>query len=156
MTATTSTRRRPTPPSVALFAPPPPKRFRATPEAPAIRRVGIKSVLRMSLAVFTAGAVVLVSASAAVWTVARTTGITGNIESLIADLFALRSFRFRGDVMWRIAIAGAAVLVAVGTAISFAAAVLFNVAAKWLGGLDITLADETADRRRRGPRGVRD
>lgn len=117
-----------------------------------VRRVDPVSVLRVSAVFYACVFVVLLVAGVVLWLVAAGAGIVGNIESFIGDLFALEEFRFEPLQILQASLVGGLVLVVLGTAANVLAALLFNLIADLVGGVELTVVEDDAGSS--GPRSV--
>lgn len=89
-------------------------------------------------------------ASQALWRTAETAGVIEKVEKFIEELFALETFAFDTDKIFRLYILAGLVLVIGGTALTVVLVVLFNLISDLMGGIRFTMIEEeTAVRRRR-------
>jgi hypothetical protein len=125
-------------------APPPAARSRRVRRV--IRRVDASTVLRVSALFYASLLVVWLVAGVVLWLAATVTGVMDNIDTFIAKLFALQSFHFSVTQVLRGSVVGGVVLVALGTGINVVAAVLYNLIADVVGGVEITVLEEDSTR----------
>jgi len=111
-----------------------------------IRRVDAGTVLRVSALFYASLLVVWLVAGVVLWMAATVTGVMDNIDTFIAKLFALQSFHFSVTQVLRGSVLGGIVLVALGTGINVVAAVLYNLIADVVGGVEITVLEEDPTR----------
>jgi hypothetical protein len=111
-----------------------------------IRRVDAWTVLKVSALFYASLLVVWLVAGTVLWMAATITGVMDNIDTFIAKLFALQSFHFSVVQVLRGSVLGGVVLVALGTGINVVAAVLYNLIADVVGGLEITVLEEDPTR----------
>ena len=91
-----------------------------------------------------------VIASQALWRTAETAGVIEKVERFIQELFALESFGFDTDKIFRLYMLAGLVLVIGGTALTVVLVVLFNLISDLMGGIRFTMIEEeTAVRRLR-------
>jgi hypothetical protein len=114
-----------------------------------LRRVEPWSVLRFSVLFYASFFVVLVVAGLLLWIVASITGVVSDIEDFIKELFALDTFSFKALTMLVASLLGGLVLVLVGTGLNLLMAVLYNLIADVIGGVEVTVVEEDS-----GPRAV--
>ena len=112
-----------------------------------LRRVEPWSVLRFSVLFYASFFVVLLVAGLLLWIAASITGVVGDIENFIKELFALDAFSFRAVTMLSASVLGGLVLVLVGTGLNVLMAVLYNLIADVIGGVEVTVAEDDSGRR---------
>ena len=105
-----------------------------------LRRIAPASVLRLSALLYASLYVVGLVAVAILWWMSSSTGIRGNVESLIGDLFYAGDFRFKGSQLFRAAALGGALVVGLGTGFNVLMAVLYNVLSDAVGGVRIEIS----------------
>ena len=113
-----------------------------------LRAVNVRSVTRVSVVMYACLLAVFVVAWAILWTVAAVLGVTGNVEDLIAKLFALDSFHFSLIAQAIAVVIGGSVLIALGTGANVLAATFYNLIVELQGGIEIEVDTEPADPRR--------
>lgn len=111
-----------------------------------IRRIDAWTVLRVSALFYASLLVVWLVAGVVLWLAATVTGVMDNIDTFIAKLFALQSFHFSVAQVLRGSVLGGVVLVALGTGVNVVAAVLYNLVADVVGGVEITVWEEEPTR----------
>jgi hypothetical protein len=111
-----------------------------------VRKVDAWTVLKVSALFYASLLVVALVAGIVLWVAASLTGVTSNVDTFIAKLFALESFHFRVLQVLRGSVLGGLVLVALGTCINVVAAVLYNLISDVVGGLEITVLEEDPTR----------
>jgi hypothetical protein len=102
-----------------------------------LRRVDIRSVVRVSLVMYACVLLVFVVAWLILWTVAAVIGVTGNVEDFIAKLFALDSFSFSVIAQGIAIVIGGSVLIGLGTGANALAATFYNLIVEVQGGIQI-------------------
>ena len=107
-----------------------------------IRRVDPWSVLRFSLLFYGCMLVVGMVAGLLLWAAASTTGVIDNVERFIRELFALESFAFNGILLLESTLIGGFILVLLGTGANVLMAVLYNLTADVVGGIEVTVLEE--------------
>lgn len=115
----------------------PDRRYRQT-----IRRVDLWSVLKVSVAFYLCGLVVVLAAGMVLWWVASAFGVIGSLEDFLGELLEADDFEF---LSWRI-LRGATliglVLVCLMVVVTTLAAALYNLFAELVGGVEITVSEE--------------
>jgi hypothetical protein len=106
-----------------------------------MRRIDPWSVLKLSFLFFLCLYVIFMLAGVILWTAAANTDAIDNVEQFIEELFALRSFRFEGEQIFRGAAVGGLVMVVVSTAFSVLIAVLFNLISDLTGGIRVSVIE---------------
>ncbi len=115
-----------------------------------LRHVEPWSVLKIGLVFYLCVWGMTVIASQALWRTAETAGIIEKVERFIEELFALETFAFDTDKIFRLYVLAGLVLVIGGTALTVVLVVLFNLISDLMGGIRFTMIEEeTAVRRRR-------
>ena len=111
-----------------------------------IRHLDPWSVARVSILFYLALFGVLLVAGIVLWLAAAVTGVLGNVENFLEDA-GFDGFRFLpGQLLVACTVAGL-VLVVAGTLANLLLATLYNAVAEIIGGIRITLAEETASKR---------
>ena len=111
-----------------------------------VRRVDAWTVFKVSALFYASLLVVWLVAGVVLWLAATVTGVMDNIDTFIAKLFALQSFHFSVTQVLRGSVLGGVVLVALGTGVNVVAAVLYNLIADVVGGVEITVLEEEPTR----------
>jgi len=104
-------------------------------------------VLRFSVLFYASFFVVLLVAGLLLWVAASVTGVVGDIENFIKELFALDTFSFKALTMLTASVLAGLVLVLVGTGLNVLMAILYNLIADVIGGVEVTVAEEETGRR---------
>lgn len=107
-----------------------------------LRRVGLLSVLKVSIAFYLASVAMFVVALFALWLIAGATGIIDNLEELIAELFAYDEFRFVSWELLRAVLVLGVVWTALATTLTMIAAAFYNIFSGMLGGVEMTLDEQ--------------
>ena len=82
------------------------------------------------------------------WSLAVSSGTVDNIETFVTELFALESFTFNADQIFRASAIGGLVLVVAGAGFTVLMAVLFNLISDVTGGMRFTVVEEETARPR--------
>jgi hypothetical protein len=121
-----------------------------------VRHIEPWSVLKIGLVFYLCVWGMSVIAFSMIWGAASDAGTIQKFESFIEQLFALETFQFNAEQIFRIFILGGLVMVVGGTAITVVLVVVFNLISDLMGGIRITvIEEETAVRRRKKPLGER-
>ncbi len=113
-----------------------------------VRHVEPWSVLKMSLIFYFCLWAIMLIAGVILWGLAVGSGTIDNIENFIQKLFALDSFAFNADQIFRASAIGGLVLVVAGAGFTVLMAVLFNLISDVTGGIRITVVEEETARPR--------
>ena len=111
-----------------------------------IRRIDVWTVLRFSILFYLSFLLVVLVAGALLWAAASTTGVVDNVERFIEDLWELESFSFSGGAILRSAFIGGLVLVLLGTGANVFVAVIYNLTADVVGGVEVVVLEEEPTR----------
>jgi hypothetical protein len=111
-----------------------------------IRKVDAWTVFKVSALFYASLLVVWLVAGVVLWLAASVTGVMDNVDTFIAKLFALQSFHFSVTQVLRGSVLGGLVLVVLGTCINVVGAVLYNLIADVVGGVEITVLEEEPTR----------
>lgn len=106
-----------------------------------MRRIDPWSVLKLSFLFFLCLWVIFMLAGVMLWTAAVSSGAIDNVEKFITDLFALESFAFEGEQLFRGAALGGLVMVLVSTGFSVLISVLFNLISDITGGIRVSVIE---------------
>ena len=121
-----------------------------------VRHIEPWSVLKIGLVFYLCVWGMSVIAFSMIWGAASDAGTIQKFESFIEQLFALETFEFNAEQIFRIFILGGLVMVVGGTAITVVLVVVFNLISDLMGGIRITvIEEETAVRRRKKTLGER-
>ena len=123
-------------------------RLRARKVRRLVRHVEPWSVLKVALIFYFCLWVILLIAGVMLWSLAVSSGTVDNIETFITELFALESFTFNADQMFRASAIGGLVLVVAGAGFTVLMAVLFNLISDITGGVRFTVVEEETARPR--------
>ena len=123
-------------------------RLRARKVRRLVRHVEPWSVLKVALLFYFCLWVILLIAGVMLWSLAVTSGMIDNIETFITELFALESFTFNADQLFRASAVGGLVLVVAGAGFTVLMAVLFNLISDLTGGVRFTVVEEETARPR--------
>ena len=113
-----------------------------------VRHVEPWSVLKISLIFYFCLWVIMLIAGVILWNLAVSSGTVDNIEQFITELFALESFTFNADQIFRASAIGGLVLVVAGSGFTVLMAVLFNLISDVTGGIRFTVVEEETARPR--------
>ena len=92
--------------------------------------------------------VILLIAGVMLWSLAVSSGTVDNVETFVTELFALESFTFNADQIFRASAIGGLVLVVAGAGFTVLMAVLFNLISDVTGGVRFTVVEEETARPR--------
>jgi hypothetical protein len=115
----------------------PERRFRQT-----VQRIDLWSVTKMALCFYISAMAVVVVSLIALYTVADSAGIIGNVEKFIGDLFSAKDFHIVSGQVLRGAVLVSIVLVALMVVFTIIAASFYNIFAELFGGIEITIREE--------------
>ena len=113
-----------------------------------VRHVEPWSVLKMSLVFYFCLWVILLIAGVILWRFAVTSGTVERLENFIEELFALETFTFNPDQIFRVSALGGLVMVVAGSGFTVLMAVLFNLISDLIGGVRMTVVEEETARPR--------
>lgn len=107
-----------------------------------LRRLGLWSVVKMSLTFYLCVFLVIMVAGTVLWNVAETGGLIGKLDKLVRSLFALRRFQLHPltALAWGAAAVGALCLL--GVLVNVVAAVIYNLLADLVGGVRVTIVSD--------------
>ena len=123
-------------------------RLRARKVRRLVRHVEPCSVLKAALIFYFCLWVILLIAGVMLWSLAVSSGTVDNIENFVTKLFALESFTFNADQIFRASAIGGLVLVVAGAGFTVLVAVLFNLISDVTGGIRFTVVEEETARPR--------
>ena len=123
-------------------------RLRARKVRRLVRHVEPWSVLKVSLLFYFCLWVILLIAGVILWSFAVGSGTIDNVENFVTELFALKSFEFNADAIFRAGAIGGLVLVVAGSGFTVLMAVLFNLISDVTGGVRFTVVEEETARPR--------
>ncbi len=123
-------------------------RLRARKVRRLVRHVEPWSVLKVSLIFYFCLWVILLIAGVILWSFAVSSGTIDNVENFAKELFALESFEFNADEIFRASAIGGLVLVVAGSGFTVLMAVLFNLISDITGGVRFTVVEEETARPR--------
>jgi hypothetical protein len=107
-----------------------------------VRSIDTWTVLKLSFVFYLCLLVVVLIAGMVLWYAAREVGVLGNLESFIKDLGDFKTFKFNGVVILETSALAGLVLVLLGTVTNLFLAVLYNLMADLVGGIQITVLEE--------------
>ena len=117
-------------------------RLRARKVRRLVRHVEPWSVLKVALIFYFCLWVILLIAGVMLWSLAVSSGTVDNVETFVTELFALESFTFNADQIFRASAIGGLVLVVAGAGFTVLMAVLFNLISDVTGGVRFTVVEE--------------
>lgn len=123
-------------------------RLRARKVRRLVRHVEPWAVLKVALIFYFCLWVILLIAGVMLWSLAVTSGTVDNVETFVTELFALESFTFNADQIFRASAVGGLVLVVAGAGFTVLMAVLFNLISDVTGGVRFTVVEEETARPR--------
>ncbi len=152
-----SKRARPPRPTETRAVPPPKGRrnrqIRARKVERLVRHIEPWSVLKISLVFYFCLWIIFTIASVMLWSAAVGSGMVDNVEDFIKELFALESFSFDADKLFRASAIAGLLFVVAGSGFTVLMAVLFNLISDLTGGIRISVVElETARPMTRGGR----
>lgn len=119
-----------------------------------VRHLEPWSVLKVCLVFYLCVWGLLVIATRMLWSAAEEAGTIAKVETFIEELFALETFTFDSEQIFRIFVLGGLVLVVGGIGVTVVLVILFNLISDLTGGIRFTMVEEeTAVRQRRLRRG---
>ncbi|MEE9417005.1 MAG: DUF3566 domain-containing protein [Acidimicrobiales bacterium] len=121
-------------------------RLRARKVRRLVRHIEPWSMLKISLLFNFCLWIIFLVAGVLLWGAAVSSGTVDNIENFIEALFALDSFDFNADQIFRASALGGLVLVVAATGFNVLLAVLFNLISDLTGGVRITVVEEETAR----------
>ncbi len=107
-----------------------------------IRRIDPWSVLKVSILFYLSLVLVLLLAGVLLWTAGSAIGAVDGVEKLIAG-FGFQGFEFVGGQLLRGFMAAGLVIVVLGTGMSVVVAVLYNLISDLVGGIELTVLEES-------------
>jgi hypothetical protein len=117
-------------------------RLRARKVRRVVRHIDPWSVLLLSLGFYFCLFVVLMVSGVLLWSIASATGTISQIEGVIKESFAEKSFTFDGVKLFRASFLGGLVLVIVGSGLNVLLCTLFNLISDLVGGVRVTVIEE--------------
>lgn len=123
-------------------------RLRARKVRRLVRHVEPWSVLKVALIFYFCLWVILLIAGVILWRLAVSSGVVDNVETFVTELFALESFTFNADQIFRASAIGGLVLVVAGAGFTVLMGVLFNLISDLTGGVRFTVVEEETARPR--------
>ncbi len=123
-------------------------RLRARKVRRLVRHVEPWAVLKVALIFYFCLWVILLIAGVMLWSLAVSSGTVDNVETFVTELFALESFTFNADQIFRASAIGGLVLVVAGAGFTVLMAVLFNLISDVTGGVRFTVVEEETARPR--------
>ncbi len=110
-----------------------------------VRRIDVWSVLKVSVCFYLCALVVFLAAGIVLWTIADSVGTIGSVENFISDLLDEKKgeFHFLPFEILRSATLIGLVIVCFMTVLTVLGAALYNLFADLVGGIEITVVEET-------------
>ena len=124
------------------------RRLRARRVRRLVRHVEPWSVLKVSLILYFCAWAIMLFVGVTLWNLAVNSGLVGDVEGFVVELFALESFKINADQIFRIAAVGGLVLVLAASGLTVLGAVLFNLISDVTGGVRLTVVEEETARPR--------
>lgn len=124
------------------------RRLRARRVRRLVRHVEPWSVLKVSLILYFCAWAIMLFVGVTLWNLAVNSGLVGDVEGFVEELFALESFKINADQIFRIAAVGGLVLVLAASGLTVLGAVLFNLISDVTGGVRLTVVEEETARPR--------
>lgn len=113
-----------------------------------VRHIEPWSVLKMSIIFYFCLWAILLIAGVILWRFAVTAGTVDNVENFVKELFALETFTFNPDQIFRVSALGGLLMVVAGSGFTVLMAVLFNLISDLIGGVRMTVVEEETARPR--------
>jgi hypothetical protein len=111
-----------------------------------VRHLDLWSVLKLSLLFHLCAFLISLLAGLLVWSIGISAGVIGDLEGFIRQAFALESFAFDGERIFRAAVLGGLALVLAATAFTVLVAAVFNLVSDLVGGIRVTVVQEETAR----------
>lgn len=108
---------------------------RRRPVGIALRRVRLRSVLKVALVFFSVAYAALVGSAVLVWSFLQQIGMVRDFESIVTTALGMDTFELSGATLFRIVATGAGAICAFGLLLALLAAVVYNVTGRLFGGL---------------------
>jgi hypothetical protein len=108
-----------------------------------LRRIDLWSALKVSLGLYFSIFLVTLIGLVVLWFGGRSTGVIDNLESLVEQFGFSENgtFHFEGAEILKMTAVIGPILVVVGSLATVAGVALFNVLSRFLGGVELTVAD---------------
>ncbi|MGH9127107.1 MAG: DUF3566 domain-containing protein [Acidimicrobiales bacterium] len=107
-----------------------------------VRRIDVWTVLKMSVLFYFCVFMVFVVAGVVLWNIGGYFNVITSIEKFIRSLFDLKSFTFNSSVMLEGTVGGGLMLVFLGTVGNVLAALIYNLIADVVGGVQFVVLEE--------------
>lgn len=104
------------------------------------------TVLRFSILFYLSFLAVVLVAGTLLWVAASVTGVVDNFERFVEDLWERESFDISGGEILRSSLIGGLVLVLLGTGANVFVAVIYNLIADVVGGVEVVVLEEEPTR----------
>lgn len=111
-------------------------RFR-TPKGMRIRRIRLKSVLKIASVFFLLGYLVTVASLVVIWNVAQRLDFVESVEETLVTSLGLESFDIVGQELFDLAVVGFGLLFAMGLVVTLLLTIVYNATCALLGGLAV-------------------
>jgi hypothetical protein len=121
-------------------------RLRARKVRRIVRHVDPWSTLKVSLIFYFCLYLAVVVAGVILWNLASAAGTIDDLENLVADYMAYRTFEFDAGLIFQATVLGGLVLVIVAAGFNVLAVVLFNLISDLVGGVRMTVIEEETTR----------
>jgi Transmembrane domain of unknown function (DUF3566) len=108
-----------------------------------IRRIDLWSVMKVAVCFYLCALLVMLVAGVILWFVADTVGMIDNVESFVGDLFDDTGFKFFPAEILRAATLLGLVFAALATVMTVLATGFYNLFSDLIGGIEITVAEES-------------
>lgn len=113
----------------------PEPRVRRRPVGIALRRVRLRSVLKVATVFFAVAYAVVVASAVLVWSFLNQLGLVQDFEGIVTTALGMETFELSGATLFRFVATGAGALCAFGLMLTILMAVVYNVSGRLFGGL---------------------
>jgi hypothetical protein len=107
-----------------------------------VRRIDTWTVLKVSLVFYICVLIVVLIAGVVLWNVAQAFNFTHDIEKSVKTLFGYNTFTLHPGPMFEYTALGGLILTIVGTLVNLLVAMIYNLIADVVGGIQIVVVTE--------------
>ena len=108
-----------------------------------VRRVELRSVLKLGLLFHACCYGVTLGVGALLWRLAVRYDLVHNFEKFMSQIGFADDFRIDGPTLWRVAVRGGAVLVVLNTVLTWLVVFFYNAVSGLIGGVVLSMLEET-------------